>query len=740
MHGFSTSVRSLFRLTLLGLLMLIAGTALAQSGGITTLPSPRVKNRSGLTMEVDTRWVDGNGYRPITIRVWPSLGGAAPADRTVQVSLTFHEFPGNRRTRVATSIELQQGQVVAEKQIPAHASGVWHSQDISVTEDGRSWPDLTVTNRGFVRNYYEWDDASPTVLLVDDDAPAYESGVKTRTMSKEDELRLPDFRALAGSLPVDYWNGSINQQSFRTVDATSDPELVTLATLLPRLDVLPSRSLPKNWLCLTGIDMMCISLDDLRTLATMDVERWSAVRRWLSTGTVLVVYGAGDEFEKLAELEQLLDVPVLDADAPYRGWGPPDVKEYGKAAFDNSSYQLVQQRPVPLNDKKTKTKTPPTPTPFVVRPVEGGRLVAYASDNPFPGNRDSWNWLLRSLTPNQWMWYRRFGFSMQRENEEYWNLLIPGVGESPVNSFLILISLFVMVIGPINYFYLQKRRQLYLLLITVPLGAFLVTGSLLTYAVLTDGFGVQSRQRNITQLDQRSQRAVSFSRQCYYAGLAPSDGLRYPADTAVLPLKFRPQVDAPGLRHTLWGKRQNLRTGYFRSRTTTQFLVVDSRRSEAQLKIGDPSPSGEVQVENLLGADIGRLVVRLDDGRYFATTTIADGESGSLEEVKSGDESEHWRELLGSHAPKYPEGFDPQQIENAALHLFGIYAPGGGDPASSPTFQTSVAERAIVDHGARNLLNLPRRHYLAECKAGVEVPLGTDAKPRKSFHIVVGTW
>jgi len=42
-----------------------ASLARAGSGGIVTLPLSGVKSRSRLKIKIDTRWVDGTGYRPV---------------------------------------------------------------------------------------------------------------------------------------------------------------------------------------------------------------------------------------------------------------------------------------------------------------------------------------------------------------------------------------------------------------------------------------------------------------------------------------------------------------------------------------------------------------------------------------------------------------------------------------------------------------------------------------------------
>ena len=149
-------------------------------------------------------------------------------------------------------------------------------------------------------------------------------------------------------------------------------------------------------------------------------------------------------------------------------------------------------------------------------------------------------WLFNELGGHTWMWYQRHGMSLHRANDDYWNWLVPGIGRAPVGSFLILIAAFVVVIGPVNYFLLRRKRRLYLLLVTVPLGAALVTAALFAYALISDGLGIRVRVRSFTEIDQRAGRAVSWSRQSYYAGLAPSGGLTFPETAVVFPIEHYP--------------------------------------------------------------------------------------------------------------------------------------------------------------------------------------------------------
>ena len=73
--------------TVFCLSVLLPTMARAGSGSEASLPNAGVKVTTGLMLEVNTEWVDGNGYRPVTIAISPLGGGAAPADRTLDVTL-----------------------------------------------------------------------------------------------------------------------------------------------------------------------------------------------------------------------------------------------------------------------------------------------------------------------------------------------------------------------------------------------------------------------------------------------------------------------------------------------------------------------------------------------------------------------------------------------------------------------------------------------------------------------------
>jgi hypothetical protein len=416
--------------------------------------------------------------------------------------------------------------------------------------------------------------------------------------------------------------------------------------------------------------------------------------------------------------------------------------------FDDSQYYnwAGPYQAVPANAPQPTVATYPTDRlPVVFRPVGQGQVVAFASEQPFPGEVAMWSWLFRSLDPGHWMWYQRNGLSLRRENRDFWNLLIPGVGRAPVNAFLLLITLFVVTIGPVNYFFLRRKGRLYLLLITIPAGALLVTVGLLCFALLTDGVRVRARVRGLTEIDQRTQRAVAWSRQSYYAGLSPAAGLEFPSDAAVYPLYFRPSAELRGnsSRRIAWHDQQHF-SGYLPSRTSTQFLVVESRSTTRQVVVTSAGTGVPTRIRNELGVGMVRVVVRGADDRMYAAGPLADGAESDLQPMQPDEQAAYWNRRLSLSSPEYPTGFDPSDLENAwSFFDFGpsFYNGTADQSLAPPSIAQGLGERRLRRWLAGNFAGLPPQSYLALVEGPVEVSLGyRGSRTEASLYVVQGRW
>ncbi len=268
---------------------------------------------------------------------------------------------------------------------------------------------------------------------------------------------------------------------------------------------------------------------------------------------------------------------------------------------------LLRRRPYRRPENRQPRAQPGNKRPLI-RPYFRGRVIVMQSDLPAAAVSGFVDFrLIHSVGGRKLDWTARHGLFldpqvMSANKQDFWEFVIPGVGLTPVTQFMVLISLFVLGIGPINYWLLRRWHRLNLLVITVPASAAIVTGALLLYAIIGDGLGVRARVRSFTEIDcRRSGEAVCWSRLSYYAGISPSSGLQFPDDVAVYPfqqesldmMRSVPQHEVtwhemPPLNSTVsnpndlsmpYWSMQYWSKDWLPGRTPTQFITVRVRKT-----------------------------------------------------------------------------------------------------------------------------------------------------------------
>jgi hypothetical protein len=348
-------------------------------------------------------------------------------------------------------------------------------------------------------------------------------------------------------------------------------------------------------------------------------------------------------------------------------------------------------------------------------------------------------------------WDQRHGMTPGNANFEFANLLVPGVGLAPVTEFRVLITLFVLLIGPGNYWLLKRFKRLHLLVLTVPVAALLTTLSLFAYAVISDGFGTSVRAHSLTALDQRTGEAATWARLSFYSGLAPGEGLTMPNDVAVYPIVpgwNEGNVDANlGIeRDLVWeGNEAKMTRGWLRSRTPTQFLTVRSRKSPRMLELATTT-EGKVRATNNLGSKLEFVLVFDDKGNLFLGENLATDGRAFLQPIERRDAIRRWRDIVTNNQPEAPAELAAPDSDFMMLQRreqMRMYRRSGIQYGEQRLSTNLVSEMLDELAGLSNqpALNLPPRSYLAVAERGPEVELGmSGAEEEASFHVIVGQW
>ena len=107
--------------------------------------------------------------------------------------------------------------------------------------------------------------------------------------------------------------------------------------------------------------------------------------------------------------------------------------------------------------------------------------------------------------------------------DDFYNpLRIPGLGAVPVGVFFVLLTLFVILAGPINILWCRRVKRPLLVVVTLPLLGFGFAAAILVWGVLAEGLGVRGSVRSLTWLDQRTHVAVNHASSTLFAGLTPA--------------------------------------------------------------------------------------------------------------------------------------------------------------------------------------------------------------------------
>jgi hypothetical protein len=383
------------------------------------------------------------------------------------------------------------------------------------------------------------------------------------------------------------------------------------------------------------------------------------------------------------------------------------------------------------------------------------RSISTNETNPDPEANESWTrrrrsalMLARRATSD---WRSRHGMSPDEANYDFPKLLVPGVGLAPVWEFEILITLFVLLIGPVNYLVLKRFGRLHLLILTVPLAAALMTTTLFAYAVLSDGFGTIVRAQSFTSLNQATGEAACWTRLSYYSGMAPSQGLSMPDDVAVYPVIpgwNESSIDASigAEREMIWAPPEaKLIRGWLRSRTPTQFLTIRARKSPYRLDLSQSKD--RLAASNELGTAIKFVVAIDENGQLFAAEDVPNGASGSLLPIARVDAIRRVRQLVIDNEPQAPAAlagedsdfalFERRQSQRMMRRQYGLQY--SDQRLSANLLHDALANLAGL--AGQPALQLPPKSYVAFTESGPEVALGvSNAEEEASFHVIVGTW
>ncbi len=217
----------------------------------------------------------------------------------------------------------------------------------------------------------------------------------------------------------------------------------------------------------------------------------------------------------------------------------------------------------------------------------------------------------------------------------------------PARVFAALLLLFALLIGPVNFIVVSRRKRPALLLVTIPAISLSVSVLLLAFGIFHQGLDVKSASVSLSVLDQRSHVSSSTHRRQIFAGMAPAVGLRPAAGTVAHHISLDdsnvPGMFAETALRTAQAQGWTLSGDFLPTRRLASQLLTVDRAERARLEVD--FDSAEAQVTNGLGVRVEELLVRDAQGRDFRLE--APLEPGSQARLKACDAQDAQRLEVG---------------------------------------------------------------------------------------------
>lgn len=685
-----------------------------------------IKNNSGLELIVDNSWPAAAGYRPIRLTL-TRLPNSGVAERELTIQLRWrggrYYSPGEISVRQTVALPEKVNEVTADVFVPWMEN--WETLEIQTVEAGAAIPELSAQNLNTSNNNRGWQALHEIKLFL-----ALSDFQQTNaTNAQNSNYQANNLLAFhpAGHIPANLAAGqSGNDICFFSTQYWNQ----NLGTWLQS-----PADLPKHWLGYSTISAVFARPGDLQTLETQYPQQAAVLRAWLAAGGMLLV------------CEELADAPTPQNDplAAIDRWLNGKLSEAESSGGSHSSawnmfdptFTISILNPQTIAYSSVEWNIMPEEFKRAHRSWQGGRVVFCSVPPQGPGWVPQVDVAFFSDLSHQ------FGKSFTQGNPQFFDFLIPGVGAAPVTAFQILLTLFVIVIGPVNYFWLRKRHRLSWMLVTVPVSALVVSGLLLVYGLLSDGFDVRLRARSATYLDQTAKTAVTQARLSYYAGFAPRDGLRFSAKSTIYPIvltNYSNRRNQNATSRTVdWenpvagdndDRSQRLVSGWFNSRTPTQYVTTTAVRSTREVRFSESQ--GKLTVKNLLGTKIQALAVCDERGNFHYIQDLAADNVAELRSVNAAD--------ITTTMYQY---HDAARLEApSALTPFSGSSRSSRSQPQTATFQSSIdSPLEITIARALNYSPSPRT-YFAVIDEWPDLEIGVTSATREGgcFHVVIGKW
>ncbi len=495
-----------------------------------------------------------------------------------------------------------------------------------------------------------------------------------------------------------------------------------------------AENLPENWIGLSGFDQIFISSNEFRDLSKANEIQRDNLEKWVAAGGALVIYSCGQDYRETGPILSLL---IGEARASqlvageYRWCEPINVsttadvwcagRSVGYSIQNTVLEKVVRPFATSLSVKAVDNPGLIDPEKFGILSYLNGCIIS-VDDDMSSWTRGDYRRLDNSVTLNGSSLAARIGYGSGLLPV----LTIPGVGEPPVLLFKVLLTIFLIVAGPIALFAFSKLGKPQLLLVLIPLLSICVSCALILYVLLADGLTKTASVQSAITLDQRTNLAVVNCRAAYFSNFTS------------LPYKFSPDtlvgltdgIDTSSVRLDQSASQTRISGKALMARTLHELTTfgVRSVSEELVFESGDVAKDSLPKATNNLGGKVVFAIFRDENDDYYLLKDSEPDAVRSLEKIQVRGDERLIHYAAGRIEESKRKNFPSVFLQSIYLNVPG-HSLGFGD------------NEVVLKEARLSALLSSRKSYVAFLE---ELPLVTDefeaVNYKKQNHVVLGRW
>lgn len=323
-------------------------------------------------------------------------------------------------------------------------------------------------------------------------------------------------------------------------------------------------------------------------------------------------------------------------------------------------------------------------------------------------------------------------------NDQMWSYrnLIDAVGKPPVWTFCAIVLLFGLILGPGLLIFTGWMRRRSLLIFLVPSISLVATLAIVVYEVFHEGFGTSIRISSVLAVDEDTGEGFAWSRQTYFSGWPPREGLTFPKDVYCRPVNTEqifylnhynvpvdPHPRDSARSHIYVGRDKSHWQSALRPREQQQFLIGHPAKLSVPLKVSH-TDAKHVRIKNLTQEELPFAIVRDDQQGFYVVENLAAGAEAECE----SQSKEYIGGLLARNRAIYTSSLPEGLVSlRSAIRLSG---------SESADVIDRAWQRTVVEDS--NLFNLPPHGFVTLLRSNDSIYVPLQGNSSQNTHLMIG--